>query len=300
MKTFDLSQDTKYEKPIVTYERVRKKTVGVIKNRINLIMGLFIIISVIIILTTDLKLTSVLDLAEIGLTVFVIVFGSYLMYINSAGAGIKGGTETPAYKEAKKRHEELRAEIITKKLLGKLPEFCLEYVTEELKNTRESILNAAGMSYEAFEAEWLGKDKKTVLESKILTDAQKKAVVSANNVKPITLTSDMIFKSNRLRESRNPLGVNPQKAKTLNYIFKFLQVMAFSVVPAIIVMEVSGGFTWASLAQILIKILPMVSNAFLGYEYGWKNITIDTVNFLNDQSDLMCDFLTKYEKNTVG
>ena len=300
MKEIEL-KEIETEKPFATYERVRKKTVGALKSRLNLIMGMFIVISVIIILTTDLKLTSAFDAAAIGLTLFVIAFGSYLMYVNSASAGAKGGSETSAYRQAIKRHAELRDEIISKKLLGRLSQFCVEYIAEELKNTRVSILISAGFSYEGYEAEWLGKGKETVLADEKLTDAHKKAIISANNVKPITLTSDMIFKSNRVQGTRSPLSVNPQKAKTINYSVKLVQILALSAIPSIIVMEVSGGFTWASLAQILIKILPMVSNAFLGYEYGWKNITVDTVNYLTDQSDLMCEFLTSCEnKNTDG
>ena len=159
--------------------------------------------------------------------------------------------------------------------LEELTRFCAERINSE------HWLGMMQTTWERIDKDWM--------------HVHKKAIICANNVKPITLTADMIFKSNRVHETRNPLSVNPDKAKMINYSVKLVQILALSAIPSIIVMEVSGGFTWASLAQILVKILPMVSNSFLGYEYGWRNVTVDTVNYLNDQSDLMCEFLTKNE-----
>lgn len=296
MQELNLPTDAPGGKGISAVYKAKRTASRALKSKLNLIMGMFIVLVVVVILTTDLQLTSILDIAAIGLMLFVLAFGSYLMYINSSSAGSKNGLETDLYKKAKERHNELRQKIIDAKLQGKLPEFCSDYVREELKNTRESILTSVGMSYESYEDKWLGEDKKTVSEDDSLSEQEKKIIIAANSVEPIALTADMIFKSDRRSEDRSPLGVNPHKAKLVNYTFKLVQIFAISAVPSVVVLEVSGGFSWAKFASMLLKLLPMVSNAFLGYEFGFKNIVVDTVNYLNDQSDLMCQFLSKYEK----
>ena len=84
---------------------------------------------------------------------------------------------------------------------------------------------------------------------------------------------------------------DPEALRTKTYITRFVESLAFSVIPAIVVLEVSKGFSWASVAAILFKISPILTHAFYGYESGYKLITVTTVEFLDSQSDLMQEFL---------
>ena len=45
--------------------------------------------------------------------------------------------------------------------------------------------------------------------------------------------------------------------------------------------------TWATFAACCLKLLPIVLNGFLGYKSGYDNITIATINYIGDQSDLL-------------
>ena len=40
-------------------------------------------------------------------------------------------------------------------------------------------------------------------------------------------------------------------------------------------------------AAIVLKLLSVILNGFLGYKFGYENIVFDTVNYMNDQKDLM-------------
>lgn len=279
------------ENSFESFENAKKRLARGAINNASIIVGIFIIIVAITVLTTDIKLTSFVNVAAISLMCFVIFFAAYAMYINTAGAGSRAGLDTSVYKAAKARHDKLREEIIEKKAIGKLPDFCRKYVDDELVNARKDILTRVGIDYKIYEEKYLGQSKKKIKKEASLSDLERAAIIDANNVMPIELNADMVFKSQSGRRSRNPLGANPRDIKARNYVSRFLQTFAFSIIPAIIVLEVSSSFTWASFAAVLLKIFPIVAHAFYGYEFGYKYITVYVVDFMNSQSDIMQDFL---------
>lgn len=290
LKTPNQPSKNRAESTFESFESAKKKLArGVISNA-SLIVGLFILIVAITVLTTDITLTSFVNIASVSLMCCVIFFAAYAMYINTSGAGSRDGLETDVYIKAKSRHEELRQQIIAKKAIGKLPEFCRAYVDNELKNTRMDILARVGIEYEVYEEEYLGKEKKEILKSD-LSELEQNAVIVANNVEPIELNADMVFQANNGKRRRSPLGAKPIEVKVKSYITRFLETFAFSAIPAIVVLEVASDFSWATFASVLLKLFPIVAHAFYGYEFGFKYITVYVVDFMNAQSDIMQEFL---------
>lgn len=47
------------------------------------------------------------------------------------------------------------------------------------------------------------------------------------------------------------------------------------------------------------KLFPIVLNGFTGYKSGYENIVVDTVNYMNDQSDLMRQLIHYVEENPI-
>lgn len=45
--------------------------------------------------------------------------------------------------------------------------------------------------------------------------------------------------------------------------------------------------SWAIFASCMLKLLAIVMNGFTGYKFGYENIIFDTVNYIDDQTDLM-------------
>lgn len=52
-------------------------------------------------------------------------------------------------------------------------------------------------------------------------------------------------------------------------------------------------------AACLLKLFPVVLNGFMGYKSGYENIVVDTVNYMNDQADLMRQLIHYVEENPV-
>ena len=294
LKTPNQPSKNRAESSFESFENVKRKLARGVMSNASLILGICIIIVAVAVLVADIKLTSFIDSAALGLTFAVIFLASYVMYINTSGAGSRAGLETDVYAKSKQRHEDLRQEIISRKAIGKLPEFCRAYVDNELKNTRMDILARVGMEYDLFAENYLGLTKDDVLKTD-LTEYERNAVVAANAVKPITLNSDMIFQSNNGRKNRSPLGARPILVKVFNYAVRFVQSLAFAAIPTIVVLEMMGGFSWEAVATAMFKIFPIIAHAFYGYEFGYKYITVHVVDFMNAQSDIMQEFLHSIE-----
>ena len=275
---------------VMTQKRKKKLLKKTFDNR-TLIVAVFLLLIVIIVMTTEIKLTNFIDVAELTLSFVLLLYCSYSMYINTSSGGSSAALESSIYKEAKKRHDNLRQRIIKNGCQSRLYDFCADYIEREQKGLRQSILFNAGISYETYEREYIGKDDEYINNLERVSKYQKKAIKAANAIHPITLTPDMIFKSEIFRRSRNPIGTNPHTIKKVNYSVKFFQTLLTSAFPLMIVLDIMGTVTWATVVSIILKVFFVVLNAFFGYDFGYKNIAVHTVNYMNDQSDMMCEVL---------
>lgn len=273
------------EGALIAVESAKRKTVKTLLDNAGMIVGVFLLFVVAVVTTTDVSVQTAAENAALGLEFFVLLFCSYGMYINMTDSGRKQGLATTIYKDTCKRYEELKNKIITGGKQVALAEFCKNYVAEELKSARTSILANVGISYEMYEEKLLGKDLDNLEEA--LTEAQKKAVRLANKLKPVKLTSDMILKRGRGSARRTPLSIDPGKKRSFVFGGKFATTALTSILMGWIALDVITEPSWGAFASVMLKMLAVVLNGFSGYQFGYENIVSDTVNYMNDQSDLM-------------
>ncbi len=269
---------------MATVDEFKKKTARAIFNNSGTLISLFIIIVVGVVMTTEIRFDSAADVASLGLDFFVMLFCSYGMYINLAGSGTKQGLVTQIYIDVCARYEDLKAKLSSEGAQGKLSAFCEQYVQKELISTRTTILVSVGIDYNTYIEKYIGKD---VSEIKELTEDQRKAIKQANRVKPIKLTPDMIIKRERGSNRRSPLGFSPQAKKAFAFSGKFTTTALTSVLTVWIVLDVIVDPGWNVAVLALMRILAVVVNGFSGYQFGYDNVTVDRVNYMNDQCDLM-------------
>lgn len=269
---------------------VKRRVTKSIMNSTGMIVGFFLLFVVVVVFTTDINISSFEVIAQLGLTFFILFFCSYSMYINFVDSGLRAGRQTEAYLAALGAYDELKHKVVESQLQSRLCEFCRHFVDVELKTTRNNILTEVGVPYELYASEFVGKDKATLQKDKRLSKTQIDAIVKANSTKPITLTPEMIMKRGRGSSGRSPLGQKPETKRRITYGVKFITTFVTSVLTGVIVLDVIADPTWATFAECLMKILPVVLNGFFGYKMGYENITIDTVHYVNDQSDLLQQF----------
>ena len=198
---------------------------------------------------------------------------------NGTSAGLVSETYITAcdkYDELKKRLMQFPRDALSK--------FCKHFIESEQEAARADILIEVGLSMNDFN-ESKGQCKKT-LESKY-TPLQVKALLKAFKVKPIKLTPDMIYKRGRGGGRANPLGWNPRTLKAFKYTFNVIRMTIMTILTGAIILETLVEFTWATVVELFIKLLPIIINGFSGYKLGLEGKIITDVNYMNDQMDLM-------------
>lgn len=266
---------------------VKRRVARGILNNTGIIVGFFLLFVVVVVFTTDINISSFEVIAELGLTFFILLFCSYSMYVNFADSGLQTGRQSEAYAKTLSAYDVLKKKVVEEQMQSRLCEFCLYYIETELKSTRSNILTEVGISYDKYSECYMGKDKKALQSDNKLSKTQIEAVLKANKTKPIRLTPEMIMKRGRGSSGRAPLGQKPETKRKVRYGVKFITTVITSVLTGIIAFDVIVNPNWATFAACMLKILPIVLNGFMGYKMGYENITIDTVNYMNDQSDLL-------------
>lgn len=256
----------------------------------------FIIFVVIVVMTTDIRLVTISSLTDLGLEFFILLFCSYGMYICCADGGIKGGYATDIYKTTVNRFEELKHQIESS-LLPRMNEFCIHYINEELKQARMQYLSTACIPYDIYIEKYAKLGKKDIDALTDLTSLQKKAVKKANSIRPVKLTPEMILTQGKTIHNRSALAANPGTMKNISFTVKLFKMSFISICMPLIALDVIMEPSWIVFAEVCLKLFTVVLNGFDGHKDGYNNITVHTVNYVNNQCSLMQQALQYAEEH---
>ena len=287
IETQKSSRAEAFEQAVVSEHNQKKKVAKSLLNNAGIFVGVFLIFAVIVIVTTDIRITSFEEIAALGLDFFLLLFCSYSMYVNASDSGMRHGLQSDLYLDSLDRFSSKKKSIIDAQRQTRLHEFCRYYIDDELKNARMSVLAVVGFGYKEYRKKWLGLDEETIEKDPKLSKVQKAALIKANAIKPVKLTPEMIMKRGRGSSRRAPLGTKPETKKSINFGVKFGSTLLISLVMSIIVLDMVVEPTWVIFASCMLKLLAVVMNGFTGYKFGYENIVFDTVNYMDDQTDLM-------------
>ena len=295
--------DTSAPVPPKDPKEKRKKAVRGLLNFAGVFVGVFLLFVVVVVMTTDIRITSIKDAANLGLAFFVLLFCSYSMYVNCADSGMRVGLVSKVYTDTQEDYNEMKSAIVKNGYQTYLPAFCRSFVENELKSARFSVLAEVGISYDIYHQCYLGRDGASIrscVKTGEISKNQAKAIIAANKIKPVHLSPEMILRRGRGSNRREPLGRKPETKRKIDYSIKFLRTFVISALLAIIALEITQAPSWTMFASILLKLLSVVLNGFFGFKYGYENITVDTVNYTLDQMDLMKQLETFAKKEKTG
>lgn len=276
---------------------LEKRSVSkLILGNIRTLMIALILFTVIVVMTTDIKLVTISSITDLGLEFFIILVSSYMMYVCCADGGIERGFKTSTYIESKKRYDELKAKI-EENYIEKMGEFCEDYIAEELKRSRKKILSSACISYEEYEREFLKLSPREVRALTTLTERQKTAVIKASKLRRIRLTPDMLLTQSRTGRFRSPLAYSPEACKNLTFGAKFIKMALMSACMTLIALDIIIEPSWTVFAQVCLKLVTVVINGVDGDKEGFRNIAVHSVNYTNAQAQLMLQAINYAEKN---
>ncbi len=270
-------------------ESKNKAIKGFINNK-GLFVGIILVFIVILVFTTNVNFQSTAEIIKLSLVIFVFIFCSYSMYVNCADSGTRAGKNTSQYITTQEEYNVIKKRIIDGNNQMRLSEFCRYYIDDELKNARKDILDGVGIDYDEYLKIWVGADKITIESDDKLSQGKKAAIIKANAIKPVKLTPEMIMKCGRGNKRRAPLGVRPETLKKVNYGVKLITTISTSLFTCMLALEVISNPSWATFAELCIKLLMVILSGFTGYKMGYENITVNTVDYILDQTDLLNQF----------
>lgn len=252
------------------------------------IMAAVTMLAVIVVMTSDIKLISFSTVADLSLSVFVLIFLSYSMYGNMYHNGTLAAKKLEEYANTVKAYFAIRDEVKSKTVQKDLSQFCKEYVAAELKSQREAVLEPAGVSWAEYQKY---KDfSREALEYKKLSKRKIKAIIDANWIVPIKLTPEMLYRVGGRGTRTRPLGTAPRTRRAIDHTYTFVRTAVTSICMCFIAFELFSDPSWEMVCAVVIKLLTVALNGFLGYRRGYDNIAIDTINYTEDQIDLLEQF----------
>lgn len=274
----------------------RKKLSQYIISNARVLIVALILFTVIVVTTTDIRLVTISSITDLSLDFFILLFASYGMYVCCADAGVKTGYSTDAYKDSVARFDELKKKI-EGSMLTRMDEFCKYYIDEELRKCRMQYLSVACIPYEVYLEKYINLGKSEVDALSELKEGQKKAVKKANKVKPIKLTPERIMTLGKTIHTRSVLAVTPDAMKNIVFGKKIVKMSFISVCMSMIALDVVLQPSWTVFAGVCLKLVAVVTNGFEGHREGLANISVHTVNYINNQSSLMQQAIQYIEAN---
>ncbi|MBR2474726.1 MAG: hypothetical protein IKB51_06865 [Clostridia bacterium] len=262
------------------------------------LVSAFIILVVIVVMLADIHLTDFNAWLKLGTNFFVLLFCNYAMYINQLDSGIKAGKLDDGFINVRKKYDELKKKIVDSSIDYRMNDFCIWYIGEELKSARSSVLAASGVSYSTYEP-FIATDEADVMKAENLSEQQKAAIIEANGIKPISLNADMIMQRESSKKRRTKPRATPTQKRNVKSGFKLGKLFINSALISAVAFEVLLNPSFATIAATAFKVLFVVLNGFAGYRDGFENITVDTVDYKNNQIDLMEQFIKWAERVPV-
>lgn len=252
----------------------------------GIIVSILFAFITIVAVSTDISI-SVESINELSSEFFLLFFCSYASYICCADSGKKAGKISKIYMDTINKFDEIHRMLVDNKIHCILGDFCREYIAEELKNARSRYLVSVGIEYDEYIAKYASLDDQEIKELEGLSTAQKKALMSANAVKPIKLSPEQITRHESAYIRHSPLLISPSVMMGAKCTVKFITSFIIVICLGRIVLTDIGGGTWASFALICVKFSSVLYNCFSGYKSGYENVVVHAVNFKNEQISLM-------------
>ena len=281
------SQDgTRLEALIDREQSARQRITKSLFGYGGILVSLMLCVIVVLVVTTDISL-STSSIAELSTDFFLLLFCSYASYICCSDSGAKAGKLSVNYITTINKFNEIYQGIIDKKIHCILGDFCKDYIASELKNAKTYYLVSAGVDYAEYASKYANLEKDDIEGLSGLSTAQKKAIMSANAVKPIKLYPEQITRHGGVSVRRSPLLFSPNLAMYSNYVIKFITIIVISIGMSLMVLNEITTASWSVVVMIFVKLGTVVYNCFSGYKAGYENIVINHVQFMEKQISLM-------------
>ena len=229
-----------------------------------------------------------------ALTLFLYVITT-IIYRNRYNRGKLRGRSDPEYVEALSDYRKAKHKITELGIASDIPTFCQEYKTKELKEYRKGILADVDLDYDEYMQKYRNLSDRAVMRLSLPLN-MRKAIVKCNNAMPIKLTTGLIMNESG-EASREKLVAQSGRDRELKD--KRRQLISRGLVVFLggaIAVDVIIDFSFITIVQWFVRMLPIISAIIMGDDGGFCNIAVTETNFKKDQTAIINLFL-EYHKN---
>ena len=197
--------------------------------------------------------------------------------------------------KAEREYDEVKAKITSTDVLPKLPELCVEFCLEELKQYRATILAGACITYDAYVENYINKGDKE-LKKLGLTDRAIKCVTKADRAKakhfdPQSLLSE---EGSRLIFRRSILGVSSKMRERIDFGTNAFTRAATAVLSGMIAVNILWDFSFAMIATWGVRMLPILGAAISSTAAGVNNVMYTLIPNIRRKTEIMRAILAKH------
>lgn len=250
-----------------------------------------------IVLLVCVAITAVLSMGEVTFTIqnalsvsvicVVLFVVASLIYTSKYKEYEAKARESELYISTKAEYDKVVKTFQDKKLLNRLPDLCLRYIEEELVQYRAAILSSVCLNYDTYKENYLNKTRKE-LKALNLAPSVIKAIYKANKARGLRLDPQKLttnFKQSFFRYSA--LTITSGARESIDTGVNTLSRLATTVLGGVVSVSVIINFSWQTLAQWAIRMLPLAVAAMSGAHQGTRNIEQTAIPHMRGQINIL-------------
>lgn len=262
----------------------------------DIILGALVIIAALLSFTEfSFKVGDWKNLTALTLFLYIITM---FIYRNRYDKGMSRGKKDTEYQESLKKYREQRDGIYANDLASHVPNFCTYYKKQELREYRESLLCDIEMDYDTYKEKYIMMPKKEVLQLPISAEA-KKIIIKCNQAKAVKLYAGLLLNESGEFDRNKLIGKSGRQRERLDKKKQAITRAVYVIFGAAVAFDVIFNFSLMTIAQWVVRMLPVILAIASGDDGGYCNITVTETNFKRDQSHVIGLFMEYAKKNNL-
>ena len=232
-----------------------------------------------------------------ALTLFLYIITMFV-YRNRYEKGMARGKRDSEYRESLMTYRENRKELTLKSLVSHVPAFCIYYKKQELREYRESLLCDIEMEYDTYKEKYIMMSEKDILKLPISAEA-KKIIIKCNRAKAIKLYPGMILNESGEFDREKLIGKSGRQRERQDKKKQAVTRAVYVLFGAAVAFDMIFNFSLMTIAQWIVRMLPIIFAIISGDDGGYCNITVTETNFKRDQSNVIGLFMEYAKRNNL-
>lgn len=274
-----------------TRRELEKGMSGAVTDKIQLndiMLGALVFIAAIVSFTDfSFSFGDLRNLTALTLFLYVITM---LVYRNRYDKGKARGKKDEEYIASLEEYRGSRNKIYELGLASRVPEFCAQYKREELREYRESLLCDIEMSYGVYKEKYITMPYRELMRQPLSREA-KRIIAKCNAAKSVRLYQGMLLNESGEYGREQIIGKSGRERERRDKKKQALTRALYVVLGATAAFDVIFNFSLLTLAQWIVRMLPVVIAVMSGDDGGYCNITVTETGFKRGQTRVINLFL---------